>query len=112
MASEAIGVCAESIRKVYEWFTVTLDATGMGGFYLAMVFLCMLFGFLLLRFGSALSVGSDFASAGVRSAHNAFAKGKYGSGRKVRSNPGYKGKFETRSNAKSGHRATPKRNIR
>lgn len=112
MAGEAVGICMESIGMVNEWFMTILDATGLFGFSLAMVFIALGCGFLLSRFGNMVSMGSDFASAGVRSARNAFGKGKYGSGRTVRSNPGYKGKYASRNNPKSGHRAAPVRNIR
>lgn len=112
MAEKAVGMCRDSIAQVYSWFTSVLDATGMGGFYLAAVFVALAFGFLLARFGNPLSLGSDFAEVGVRTARNAFSDGKYGSGWKVRSDPNYKGKYAKRSNEKSGHRATHKKDIR
>lgn len=44
------------------WFEDLLDATGLKGIYLGYVFVGMATGFLLKRFGSALSLGSDRAA--------------------------------------------------
>ena len=53
-----VEMCAE----VTFWFEQLLDATGLGGIYLGSVFVAMATGFLLKRFGSALSLGSDKAA--------------------------------------------------
>ena len=47
--------------EVVWWFEQLLDATGLGGIYLGYVFVAMATGFLLKRFGSGLSLGSDTA---------------------------------------------------
>lgn len=48
--------------EAFYWFEQLLDATGFGGIYLGYVFVAMATGFLLKRFGSALSLGSDKAA--------------------------------------------------
>ena len=47
---------------VVMWFEELLDATGLKSIYLGYVFVAMATGFLLKRFGSALSLGSDKAA--------------------------------------------------
>ena len=44
------------------WFMQMLDAMGFKGIYFGYVFVAMSTGFLLKRFGSALSLGSDKAA--------------------------------------------------
>lgn len=50
------------MADVVGWFEQLLDATGFKGIYLGYVFVAMATGFLLKRFGSALSLGSDKAA--------------------------------------------------
>ena len=54
--------CALLVYMCGMWFFDMLDAMGLTGHYYAFVFVAMATGFLLKRFGSALSLGSDKAA--------------------------------------------------
>lgn len=53
---------AQMFLELIGWFEDLLDAIGFVEIYLGYVFVAMATGFLLKRFGSALSLGSDRAA--------------------------------------------------
>lgn len=57
-----IEVALNCLFMPYMWFTDLMDQTEMGSYYLVAIFIAMTTGFLLRRFGSALSLGSDKAA--------------------------------------------------
>lgn len=61
--------CTELLIYCTTWFFDMLDAMGFKPVYFGYVFVSMATGFLLRRFGSALSLGSD------RAANNSNRKG-------------------------------------
>ena len=50
------------LKAGLDWFTKIINAVEGKGFYIAMVFIALVGGFLLSRFGVGISLGSDVAS--------------------------------------------------
>lgn len=65
MVEKALNICIQSITACADWFTEILDAVEGGKFYVAMVFIVLVCGFLLSRFQVAMYVGSDVVDKGV-----------------------------------------------
>lgn len=62
MVYDIISVVTFLITECSKWFFQLLDAVGGRSYYMASVFVAIVSGFLLSRFGSALSIGSDKAA--------------------------------------------------
>lgn len=60
--SRIFNACFDIFYYCAEWFYDMLDAMDLLGIYFGYVFVAMVTGFLLKRFGSALSLGSDQAA--------------------------------------------------
>ena len=90
MGLEIFSAVARMVYRVFGWFDDLLLATGMWPYYISAVFVAMVTGFLLMRFGSALSLGSDKAAPAIKSA---TYRGKYRVGAK-RKPVGSRGRYE------------------
>ena len=79
MASQALSLIVQVISKCSVWFTTLLDSVGAGGLYIAFITIALSVAFLLSRFGSIFSLGSDMATGAL--SDMAKGKGKYASGK-------------------------------
>lgn len=79
MASQALNLLIQVIGKCSSWFTTLLDSVGAGPLYIAFITIVFSIAFLLSRFGSIFSLGSDMAAGAFSDL--AKGKGKYASGK-------------------------------
>ena len=90
MVYELIAEVALLIAECSNWFFQLLDAVGGRAYYMGAVFVAIVSGFLLSRFGSGRVTGSDTAAQTIKSA---TYRGKYREGAK-RNPVGQKGRYE------------------
>lgn len=103
MVEQALRLFENIFSKCAEWTGALLDAVGGKGVVLAAFVIVLVIGLLFMPMrGVGFNVSFDDFKDFTR---QATYKGKYSSGKFVKSNPKYKGKYEKRK--QGGHRATP-----
>lgn len=104
MVVDILALFEKVFTKCAEWTDVALGAVGGKGVVLAAFIIVVVVGLLFIPLrGRGFDVSFDDVKDFTR---QVTYKGKYSNGKRVKSDPNYKGKYEKRS--AGGHRVSPK----